>query len=103
MALGPVRRGTLKEQLLDSLRRAIASGAFPPGQRLVEGDLATQLGVSRAPIREAIGHLLQEGLVEVRGGRGIFVRSLTARDAREIYTLRAALETLAATMLAEAA
>ncbi|MGV2434584.1 MAG UNVERIFIED_CONTAM: GntR family transcriptional regulator [Anaerolineae bacterium] len=56
---------SLRERILDALRSAILSGELKPGQALVETDLAAQLGVSRAPLREAIQILNTEGLVTV--------------------------------------
>ncbi len=78
-----------------SLRSAIVSGEIPAGGRLVETDLAEQFGVSRGPIRDALAELQRSGLVELRARKGSFVRSLTATDVDEVYTLRTALESLA--------
>ena len=76
----------------DRLRDAIITGDLSPGQRLVEARLATRLGVSRAPIREAIRVLEREGLVQSIPRRGSAVAMLSKEDVREIYGLRAALE-----------
>jgi len=78
-----------------SLRSAIVTGELPAGGRLVETDLARQFGVSRGPIRDALAELQRGGLVELRARKGSFVRSLTAADVDEVYTLRIALESLA--------
>ena len=78
-----------------SLRSAIVSGELPTGDRLVETDLAEQFGVSRGPIRDALAELERTGLVELRARKGSFVRSLTAVDVEEVYSLRTALESLA--------
>jgi DNA-binding GntR family transcriptional regulator len=85
----------LRERVLDSLREAIISGEFKPGQPVVESDIAAQLGVSRAPVREAIQILSAEGLVEIMPYRGSVVRSLSRRDIEELYSLRAVLESFA--------
>lgn len=74
------------------LRDAIASGALEPGQRLFETRLARRLGVSRAPIREAIRVLEREGLLESVPRRGVTVVVLRQKDVREVYGLREALE-----------
>jgi len=85
------------ERILDAIVRLELS----PGERLIEGRLASQLGVSRVPVREALRQLEREQLVVVHPRRGAAVASLTARDATEVYTLRITLEALAARLAAE--
>jgi GntR family transcriptional regulator, trigonelline degradation regulator len=85
---------TLREIALERMRRAIISGLFEPAQRLVERTLCDQLGVSRSVIREVIRHLEAEGLV-VMAKQGPVVASLGWDDARQIYEIRAALESTA--------
>jgi GntR family transcriptional regulator, trigonelline degradation regulator len=86
---------TLRELALDRLRQAIINGLFEPGQRLVERTLCDQLGVSRSVIREVIRHLESEGLVEMLAKQGPMVSRLDWNDARQIYDIRAALESTA--------
>lgn len=86
---------TLREIALDRMRRAIISGLFEPGERLVERTLCDQLGVSRSVIREVIRHLEAEGLVEMLAKQGPIVAQLNWDDARQIYEIRAALESTA--------
>ncbi|WP_064695007.1 GntR family transcriptional regulator [Rhizobium aegyptiacum] len=86
---------TLREIALDRMRRAIISGLFEPGARLVERTLCDQLGVSRSVIREVIRHLEAEGLVEMLAKQGPIVARLSWDDARQIYEIRAALESTA--------
>ena len=86
---------TLREIALDRMRRAIISGLFEPGDRLVERTLCDQLGVSRSVIREVIRHLEAEGLVEMLAKQGPIVASIDWDDARQIYDIRAALESTA--------
>jgi DNA-binding GntR family transcriptional regulator len=86
---------TLREMALDRMRRAIISGLFEPGDRLVERTLCDQLGVSRSVIREVIRHLEAEGLVEMLAKQGPIVASIDWDDARQIYEIRAALESTA--------
>jgi DNA-binding GntR family transcriptional regulator len=86
---------TLREMALDRMRRAIISGLFEPGTRLVERTLCDQLGVSRSVIREVIRHLEAEGLVEMLAKQGPIVARLEWDDARQIYEIRAALEATA--------
>lgn len=86
---------TLREMALDRMRRAIIGGLFEPGERLVERTLCDQLGVSRSVIREVIRHLEAEGLVEMLAKQGPIVAKLEWDDARQIYEIRAALESTA--------
>ena len=83
---------TLRELTTGKLRDAILSLRFKPGEHLVERVLCEQTGVSRSCLREALQHLEFEGLIERRGGRGVFVASVTVEEARQIYEVRAALE-----------
>jgi DNA-binding GntR family transcriptional regulator len=75
-------------------------GHFLAGERLVERDLCEMTGVSRTSIREALRQLETEGLVESSPNRGIFVTKIDAEEVREIYTVRAVLEALAASEFA---
>jgi DNA-binding GntR family transcriptional regulator len=77
------------------VRTAILNRDLLPGSRLVEAQLAEELGVSRLPVREALIQLESEGLAVRIPGRGKVVASLSAADVSEVYTLRAAVETLA--------
>lgn len=86
---------TLRELALNRLRQAIISGLFEPGERLVERTLCDQLGVSRSVIREVIRHLESEGLVEMLAKQGPIVARLDWNDARQIYDIRASLESTA--------
>lgn len=85
----------LRDRVLDALREAIITGELKPGQPLVEMELAQQLGVSRAPLREALQTLAREGLVDTAPYRGSIVRHLTRTDIEELYSLRSVLETFA--------
>lgn len=95
-----VVRKDLGGQVYAQLAHAISENELRPGQRLVEDDLAAALGVSRAPIRDALRDLERDGLVESRPRRGKFVTSVTAKDAAEVYSLRAALEGMASYLAA---
>lgn len=94
--LKPASRQNLSESISDSLRDAIFGGLFRPGQRLAEAQLASSLKVSRAPVREALTFLEQEGLVSRTPSGGTTVSHLSRQDVDEICTLRAPLETMAA-------
>lgn len=85
----------LVDRVYVRLRRAIHEGTLPPGERLVERQLADRLGVSRAPVRDALHMLEQDGLVASTGRRGKAVATLSAQDSWEVYSLRAALEAMA--------
>lgn len=85
---------TLRELALDRIREAIVAGTFEPGTRLVERTLCDQLGVSRSVIREVIRHLETEGLIEM-AKQGPIVARLDWNDARQIYEIRALLESAA--------
>lgn len=86
-------------RLLDAIR----SGALAPGARLREAELATRLGVSRTPVREAIRQLEAEGLVTHLPRQGATVRTLDHAEIIELYEMRATLEGAAARMAARAA
>ncbi|WP_428773940.1 GntR family transcriptional regulator [Vibrio sp.] len=84
----------LREKVLATLRSAIINFQLMPGDRLVERDLCDMLGVSRTSVREALRHLESEGLVDYLENKGPIVTRLTLETAREIYELRASLESL---------
>src|SRR5262245_51201758 len=94
---------TLRELTTAKLREAILSLHFKPDQHLVERDLCERTGVSRTSVREALRQLEAEGLVERRGNRGLFVTSVTAEEAQQVYEVRAALEPEMARLFAERA
>jgi DNA-binding GntR family transcriptional regulator len=81
---------------LDGLRRAIVTGDLRPGQRVLQEEIAASLGVSTAPVREALRVLQQEGQVSYQPRRGYFVTELRVEDLEEIYELRQVLEERAA-------
>jgi DNA-binding GntR family transcriptional regulator len=84
--------GTTTQHALDELRRAIVAGRYRPGQRVGQEEIAERLGVSLAPVREALRALEQEGQVVYRPRRGYFLTELHVEDLQEIYALRALLE-----------
>ena len=92
-ATGP---GTTQQHALDGLRRAIVAGELRPGQRVAQEEVAQGLGVSIAPVREALRVLEQEGQVTYFPRRGYFVTELRMADLIEIYELRDVLEERAA-------
>lgn len=96
--LAPVVRGkTLGDQAYASLRDALASGALPPGHRLTVRGLVDLLGIGFTPAREALNRLAAEGCLEAGQSRGLFVPALTLARYEESFTIRMALEPMAAT------
>jgi len=91
----PVRNLTLREQVLAHLREEILSSRLEPGAELNEVALSSSLGVSRGPIREALGGLAAEGLVTVTPRRGAIVTKLSKQEFMDAYQVREALESLA--------
>ena len=94
------RLPSLTDAVIEQLSKAIVTGYFKPGQRLVENDLATMLGISRAPLREALRALANEGLIELRRGRGAIVASPSANDMEHMVVFRALIEGAAARYIA---
>ncbi len=91
-----ISRESLGEKVADLLRRKILSGELSQGTRLVEDELAAQIGTSRGPLRHAFGLLAREGLVATSHGRGTYVTGLTAESLRQLYEVRTVLECHAA-------
>lgn len=96
-----IDRDSLANKIAERLRQSFVSGALAPGTKLVETEIAEQLGVSRNPLREALRILQAEGLVESRHNRGAYVAQLTEADLEEIYGLRLVLEVYAVRRAAE--
>jgi DNA-binding GntR family transcriptional regulator len=92
---GPIENVTLWERVHAHLRDEILANRLPPGSVLSEVPLAASLGVSRGPVREAIGRLAAEGLVTVRPRRGAVVSALSHAEFLQAYQVREALEALA--------
>lgn len=86
---------TLRESIVSAIRNKILTGELAPGMRIKEQKLAEEFGSSRGPIREALRHLEQEGLVEYSRNVGCSVRKISIEDAYEIYLLRSNLEMIA--------
>lgn len=94
-----IRAGSLAEEAYRVIRASIIEGTLAPGERLVETRLAEELGVSRAPVREALKKLAEEHLVVEKPRRGTFVREFSAKDFVDIYNLLAAIEVLAVRLI----
>lgn len=85
-------RRTAHELVRDTLRRAILRGTLVGGTRLVQSEIAAELGVSTTPVREALRDLATEGLVDLDAHRGASVHQLDLSEVQEIYSLRLLLE-----------
>ena len=91
----------LTKLVVDSIRERILSGAYQPGERLVEAHLSTELGVSRMPVREALRVLAAEGIVSIEPRRGATVATYSSEQVRELVEVRATLEALNAKLAAK--
>lgn len=98
---GPLRVRSVVGLAYDDIRSRIVSGAFPPGSRLAQGELADQLGISRGSVREALRRLAGDGLVDVAVNRGFFVAEVGLDDVRERLEVRLVLEPEIARLAAE--
>ena len=93
-------RVVLSDRVKEHIVEAVLSGELKPGDRIVESSMARELGVSQAPVREAIRDLVLLGFLESQPYKGTSVRSFTYEELWETYTVRAALESLAARLAA---
>lgn len=91
-SLAQIQNKPLRDHVLAILHAAIVNGELKPGQILIEADLASQLGVSRAPLREAINILSTQGLVEIVPYHGTTVKKLARKDIEELYSVRSLME-----------
>jgi DNA-binding GntR family transcriptional regulator len=89
---GALESSSLVELTLRRLRHEILSGSLAPGERLVEEHLTQRFGTSRAPLREALRQLAEQGLIEHLPRRGVRVAELSAADSDELFALRNVLE-----------
>jgi DNA-binding GntR family transcriptional regulator len=97
----PFIRSNLRAQIKDVILQRIVTGEYPPGARLVETRIAQELGVSQAPVREALRDLEQLGCIVHEPFRGCSVRAFSAAELLEAFPVRAALEALAARLAAD--
>jgi DNA-binding GntR family transcriptional regulator len=97
----PFIRSNLREQIKDVILQRILDGEYPSGARIVETRIAQELGVSQAPVREALRDLEQLGCIVHEPFRGCSVRAFSADELLEAFPVRAALEALAARLAAE--
>lgn len=97
--LEPVERRPTSTVIAEAIRARITDGSFPAGTQLTEAQLASQLRVSRGPVREALQRLIQEGLLLSVPHRGVFVITLEPSDVLDVYLARATIEREAARLL----
>jgi DNA-binding GntR family transcriptional regulator len=95
--LSTVERRSTTDQVIGELRTAIITGRIKPNEPLRETSVAQVMGTGRSSVREAIRHLIGEGLVEYRPNRGAFVREITEEEAYDVYLAREAIEMAAVT------
>jgi DNA-binding GntR family transcriptional regulator len=91
----------LRELVFETMREAIINGQLRPGERMMEIQLAEEMGVSRTPVREAIRKLELEGLVVMIPRKGAYVAGLSLKDIADVFEIRRALEGLAAELAAD--
>jgi DNA-binding GntR family transcriptional regulator len=97
------RPAPLREGVYEALLELIITRALKPGQHLVESELASRLGISRQPVREALQRLSTEGWVDLRPAHGAFVHSPTEEEADQLLAVRSLLEAESARLAAVAA
>lgn len=83
---------SMTRQLITRFRDRILAGAYPPGSPLRQDTLASEFGISKIPVREALVQLQSEGLVDIFPNRGFQVRPLTTAELNEVFSLRVTLE-----------
>jgi DNA-binding GntR family transcriptional regulator len=98
MTFPQVKSISIRESVGEFIRHALYNGYFEPGQSISEAGLASEMGISRGPVREALLLLVQEGLVIHSPNRGFSVVQITAADLEEIHQVRIPLEATALTM-----
>ena len=84
-----------RQKVEEYIKNALYTGRLAPRERIIEGDLARQLGVSRGPVREVLLRLEAEGLITITSRRGTFVRDFSRSEIRLVFKMRAKLEGLA--------
>lgn len=89
-----IEHTNLSDRVYNVLLDRIITRKIKPGERLVEEDLAENLGISRTPIREALNRLFRDDLIELIPRKGGYIKKLTARDVEEVYEIREVLENL---------
>lgn len=95
-----IERRSLHRDVADQIRDMIVEGELPPGERVNEGALSEQFGISRTPLREALKVLASEGLVELRPNRGTRVSAITPEEVGELFEAVSGIERMAGELAA---
>lgn len=98
---GTGKRRMLGQSAYQAILDSIRSGVYAPGDRLLEEEVAERLGMSRTPVREAMGRLQEKGLLQPAPGRGLAIATLTMERVFELYAMRGELEALVAKFAAQ--
>lgn len=96
--LSPIQDRTLRAQVRRQILDKVLGGYFKPGEKLIETALSSQLQVSRAPLREALRELVDQGIIVSEPYKGFRVRPVSERDLHELFSMRTALEKFAFTL-----
>lgn len=97
----PVIQSRLADDVYDQILSAIVNGDIAPGERLIQEKIASQINISRTPVREALLRLEQEGILEISGRKGFSIRAISEDQVRQTYAAREAIEGYAARCVAE--
>ncbi len=96
-----IERRSLKDEVLDKVKKFIITGRYLPGQRIVIDSLAKELGVSVTPVREALHYLAAQGLLNIEPHRGFLVRKWSEKEIEDLLSLKCYLEKLAVRLFIE--
>jgi DNA-binding GntR family transcriptional regulator len=97
----PVIQSRLADDVYEQILSAIVNGDIAPGERLIQEKIASQINISRTPVREALLRLEQEGILEISGRKGFSIRKIAEDEVRQLYAVREAIEGYAARQVAE--
>ena len=96
-----VIQSRLADDVYEQILSAIVNGNIAPGERLIQEKIASQINISRTPVREALLRLEQEGILEISGRKGFSIRTISEEEVRQLYVVREAIEGYAARLVAE--
>jgi DNA-binding GntR family transcriptional regulator len=99
----PIQRRSLHREVVDRLRTMIVEAELTPGERIAEGEICKQLGISRTPLREALKVLASEGLIDLLPNRGTRVSRITEKEIGELFEVISGIERMAGELAAERA
>ncbi|MCZ6664800.1 MAG: GntR family transcriptional regulator [Gammaproteobacteria bacterium] len=99
----PIQRRSLHREVVDRLRTMIVEAELTPGERIAEGEICEQLGISRTPLREALKVLASEGLIDLLPNRGTRVSRITGKEIGELFEVISGIERMAGELAADRA